>query len=146
MVNEPSDTTYSDELLASYLETYPLLDERGEAPYTWDGTTTPPSQLANDYWIPTYDLHAAAADIWAEKAGALVEKIDVSADGTNLKRSQLYAQAMHQVAYHNSRRAARTMTLVKWPKETTARYFPWIGNLPEEEPFPGVEPRPFHVD
>jgi len=146
MVAEPTDANYSDISICRYIETYPLFDERGEVPYTWDATTSPPHQDANEYWIPTYDLHAAAADIWAEKAALLIEKVDVSADGTDLKRSQMYAHAMFMVRYHSSRKAARTMTFHKWPKETTAKRFPWIGNLPEEEPYPDLEPRPYHVD
>lgn len=125
------DTTYIDSLLTTYIERYPHLDERGEYPYTYDGSTEPPTQEDNDSWIPTYDLHAAARDVWQEKAADLADKFDANSDGSSLKRSQLYEQAMKQARYHASRMMARTMTAHKWPKENSSGNFPWIGNLPE---------------
>lgn len=139
MTAEPTTATYSDDVLTAYIERYPLLDERGEQPYWWDGSTTPPSQTENASWIPTYDLHAAAADVWQEKAGALAARFDFKADGAEFSRSQAYDQALSQARYHASRRAAKTMTFVKWPKETRAKRFPWIGNLAEDDTYDGLE-------
>jgi hypothetical protein len=68
MVDEPDTTTYSTRSYKPTSKTYPMIDERGEVPYTWDTSTTPPTKDANDNWIATYDFNAAAADIWEEKA------------------------------------------------------------------------------
>jgi len=120
MVDEPKFTSsYDDTLIEGYIERYPCLDERGQAPYTWL-LTTPPTQEANASWIPTYDMHAAAADVWTEKAAALAGKFDLSADGANMQRSQLYAQAMNQARYHRSRRRIGTVKSYKWPSEETS--------------------------
>jgi hypothetical protein len=125
------DITYTDTVLGGYIEAYPLLDERGEQPYTWDSSTEPPTQDANDSWVATYDLNAAAADVWEERASALAANYDFSADGASFSRSQAYEQYMSRVRYHRSRRSAKTATLVKWPDERDNRYPAWIGNAPE---------------
>jgi hypothetical protein len=128
MVAEPTSATYSDLALTAYIETYPLLDERGQAPYTWDTATSPPTQDANDDWVPTYDLHAAAADVWEEKAGAETTSFDFGADGASYNRSQRYTQMMAQARYHRSRRSPKTGTLVKWPAEGTRWDPSWVAN------------------
>lgn len=131
MTNEPTATTYSDALLTTFIETYPLLDERGEDPYTWDTSTTPPSQDANEDWIATYDLHAAAADIWEEKAAVVAADFNFAADGQRFDRAQIVDQYMKQARYHRGHRSARTITLHKSPKEDGAYRQTWVGNLPE---------------
>ena len=133
LVAEPTTDTYDDTALAGYIEAWPLLDERGEMPYTWDASTTPPTQEANDAWIATYDLQAAAADVWEEKAAALADRFDYTADGAAVSLSQKYQQAMGRVRYHRSRRSPKSGTLVKWPKESDVDRLAWIGNLPEPE-------------
>lgn len=133
MVAEPTATTYSDGVITEYIEAYPLLDERGECPYTWDTSTEPPTQEANDTWISTYDLHAAAADIWDEKAALWADKYNFSADGGNYSRSNVYQQMMGKVRYHRARRATKTMTLVQWPEESNTGTMPWIANLMEPD-------------
>jgi hypothetical protein len=130
MVAEPTAATYSDALIQGFIETYPLLDERGEAPYTFS-SATPPAQVVNTAWIATYDLHAAAADIWSEKASNFAALYQFSADGGSYSRNQAYEQMMTSARYHASRRATKTMTAIKWPKETSADRFPWIANLAE---------------
>ena len=117
--NEPDDTTYDDDAIGVFIERYPLLDERGELPYTWDTTTQPPTQEDNDDWIDTYDLHAAAADIWQEKAAIVAVDFDFSADGGNYSRSQVVAQFERQARYHGARRRPGTITLHKSPKEAS---------------------------
>jgi hypothetical protein len=131
MVWEPTTNTYDDAAIQAAIEAYPLMDERGEAPYTWDETTPPPTKTANANWVATYDLHAAAADLWEEKAAVFAAQHDFSADGGNYSRSQVYQQMMAQVRHHRARRAAKTMTGVMWPRENSKT--PWIGNLPEED-------------
>jgi hypothetical protein len=126
-------TTYIDVVIAGYIEAYPLIDERGETPYTWS-SATPPVKVTNTEWVATYDLHSAAADIWEEKAANWADKYDFSADGGNYSRSKVYEQMMARVRYHRARRASKTMTLIKWPEETLrtgGNDFPWIGNLAE---------------
>lgn len=131
MVNEPTTATYADADITTYIEHYPLMDELGEAPYTWDTSTTPASQEANDAWVATYDLHAAAADIWDEKAALLAPNFDFSADGASYSRSLAYEQAMKQARYHRSRRSTKTATFQAWPKDSENPL--WIGNLPEPD-------------
>ena len=120
MVDEPTTATYSDATIQSYIEAHPCIDERGELPYSWDSSTQPPTQEANDDWIPTYDLAGAASNIWAEKAAILAADFDTSADGASLSRSQAYTQAMQQSRYWFARRKARTVTLYPVPRPVPA--------------------------
>jgi len=132
MVAEPTTDTYSDALITTFIERYPLMDERGEVPYTFDTSTEPPTQDANDEWIDTYDLHAAAADIWQEKAAALGCNFDFTADGGQFLRGQLPRFALAQARYHRSRRAPQTHTLWMYPEPGGADHS-WIANLAEAE-------------
>ena len=129
-----AETDYTDSQLETYIEAHPLLDELGEEPYTIDSSTTPPTQEANDAWIPTYDLNAAAADIWQERASVLAARFDFSADGGNYSRSQSYEQYMKQARYYNSRRSAHVCQSFQWPPENANATVPdWVGNLPEAD-------------
>jgi hypothetical protein len=116
MVNEPGTTTYSDALLTTFIETYPVMDETGTLPYYWNYLTTPPTKVANTDWIATYDLHAAAADIWEEKGGVASQDFDLNADGGNYTRSQVYEQYMKQARYHAARRRLGTTRLRPMPR------------------------------
>ena len=116
MVDEPTDTTYDDSSLSDYIEDYPLIDQLGNDPFEVDYTTTPPTISEIDHWIPTYDLHAAAVDIWVEKAAAVAEKYDFSADGGNYKQSQKYENYMKNARWHASRRAAKSATIEISPR------------------------------
>lgn len=110
LVDEPDDAApYNEERLAALIEAEARLDPRGEAPGVWDASTAPPTWVANAAWIPTYDLHAAAAAVWEEKAAVLAQDYDFSADGGDYSRSQAYRQAVQQAHYHRSRRMAQTM-------------------------------------
>jgi hypothetical protein len=110
MVGEPESTTYSDADLAACIERYPLIDYRGESPLVQLYSVPPAPMDPNPYWMPTYDLNAAAADIWAEKAAVLAQDFDFSADGAQYSRSQAYQQAMAQSRYYRGRRSPKTMT------------------------------------
>lgn len=116
MIAELSTATYSDETLITYIEKYPHLDEQGLEPYTLS-SDTPPEQVVNDDWIPTYDLHAAAADVWEEKAASVADRFDFRADGGDYSVSQKYEQAMMQARYHRSRRMPSTVRMMKSPAE-----------------------------
>lgn len=111
MVNETDEYgDYTDSDLEDYIERYPRMDERGQKPYTYDTSTSPPTEEENDDWVPTYDLNAAAADIWEEKAAALAADFDFSADGASYTRSQKYQQAKDMAAHYRRRRSATTVT------------------------------------
>jgi hypothetical protein len=128
MVNEPDATTYDDDALTEYIEAYPLIDERGEEPYTWDTSTQPPTKDNNEDWIPTYDLNAAAADIWDEKAATVAEDWDYEADGGRHKRSQVYQAYQERARYYRSRRSPLSVSEVQWPKESGSTQLDWIVN------------------
>lgn len=133
MVDEPTTTTYSDAALTDILEAYPLTDERGVDPYYYDTTTDPPTQVAVVGWYPGYDLHAAAADIWEEKAGALAEKYDWSDDfGKTNRYSQQYDQYRKQARQHMARRKASSGRLLASPTRNR-RGLSAVGNLAEED-------------
>lgn len=132
MVDEPGTDTYSDEDLETYIEKYPLMDERGEVPYTWDTSTSPPTQDENEDWIPTYDLHRAAADVWDEKAAGVAEDFDFQADGGNYARRQVWENYLGQARYHRARRKPSTFTAIMHPKPAGS-VREWIGNLAESE-------------
>lgn len=127
---EPTEATYSDELAGAIIMGFPIPDSNGYDP-------------SDDAWSETYDLYLAAAQIWTEKAAALLGgggTYDFSADGASFKRSQLYAQynqAAEMMRFQSRRlghnRGARSVT------QTAAGPFvasnqPWIGNLPESDP------------
>lgn len=91
MINEPQPAPYSDAILARYADRYPVLDLAG----LW------PDDIN---WTPTYDLHAAAADIWTEKAAVVASAYDFSADGGSYSRNQQYLSFAQQASYHRARR------------------------------------------
>jgi len=133
MVNELDDTTYDDDSLTGYIERYPLMDELGEEPYTWDTSTEPPTQDANDSWIATYDLNAAAADIWDEKVAKVAQDFNFSADGGRYDRAQVAEMFMKRARYYRGRRAIGVIAPLAWPSELDTDLYPWIGNLPESD-------------
>ncbi len=126
MTAEPLDTTYSDLLLATIIEGFPTLDENGEAPRIHAVDSARPvvytdymdvtDLIANQDWIATYDLNAAASAIWEEKAAAAAADFDFSADGGNYSRSQVYEQMMKQARFYGAKRKGGTITLQPVPK------------------------------
>lgn len=116
MVDEPTVDTYVDDDIQAAIERYPTIDDLGTDPYEVDYSTTPPTRSIRDDWIPTYDLHAAAAEIWEEKAALLAEDYDFKADGASYERSQAHEQAKKQARYHLSRRKAGTVKLHPQPQ------------------------------
>jgi hypothetical protein len=138
MVAEPATTTYSDVLIQGFIEKYPLLDERGQTPYYFDGST-PPAKVANTSWVATYDLNAAAADVWEEKAAAVSTQVNFSADGGNYSMSNQYEQYMKNARHYRSRRAPTSSRVLKWPHEysVVSTDMPWIENNPEPRDMDG---------
>jgi hypothetical protein len=104
-----------------------VIDERGELPYFFTADT-PPAHDPNESWIPTYDLYAAAADIWQQKAATVAADYQFSSDDQSFSRQQVFDQYMAQVRFCRSRSMTKTMTQL--PKEMDQQPV-WIGNLPE---------------
>ena len=98
MAAEPTTTTYTDAVLSTTIERYPVRDADGLAPTDTD-------------WTATYDLNAAASDVWSEKAAALATAFDFTADGGSFQRSQSAKQAQLMASYYRSRRYARSVVL-----------------------------------
>ncbi len=120
MVDESAEDTYADATLAAYIERYALADLAGHEPENRD-------------WTPTWDLHAAAADIWQEKAAVLGQDHDFSADGAQFYRSQAFQHAFRMIQYHRSRRNPRSRKVLVEPPVKAAVDAVWIGNLPEPD-------------
>lgn len=133
MVNEPTTETYSDDDIADAIERYPLLDERGEEPYTWDVSTSPPTQDWNEDWIPTYDLNAAAADLWGEKAAVVAQDYTFSADGGNYSRSDVLRQYQERERFYRARRRINTVKAIMSPSPGDAERPGWLINIAEED-------------
>jgi len=138
MVAEPTTTTYSDVLVTAIIESYPMMDELGTNPYYWTQVAGVPTKTTDPVWVATYDLNAAAAKIWTEKASALAAKFDFKADGGDYSRSQAYEHAKGQADFYAKKRSMTTVHLIKSPKESGAGNISsgsWIGNLPETDIF-----------
>lgn len=119
MVDEPTEDTYDDDTIDEYIEAYPVKDTLGTDPYEVDFTTEPPTLSERDVWIPTYDLHAAAVDIWEEKVAAVAEDFDFKADGGSYSRSQRAEAYNKKARFHGSRRKVKTMRLFVEPRKIT---------------------------
>jgi hypothetical protein len=126
MIAEPEETTYDDDALTEYIEACAVMDENGEDPTYLDHSTIPPTVTENEYWIPTYDLNAAAAEIWDEKAAAIQDQYDFTADGGSFHRSQSYEQACKMAAKYRSRSRIKSIETIKSPKEYTAYRSRWF--------------------
>jgi len=133
MVKEPTEDTYNDAALATYIEQYPVMDERGVDPYYYDTTTDPPTQVTTVGWYSSYDLHAAASDIWEEKASDVIECDDVTIEDTTYRKSERHDRYLEFARFHRSRRTASTVELLKSPNESRRRGAVWVGNLAEED-------------
>jgi hypothetical protein len=121
MVGEMTDSTYNDTDIATYLETWPLVDKNGLT-------------FENDSWEEAYDLHAAAAEIWDEKAAIYAPKHDFSADGANFSSSQMYAHALKQSKHH---RALQKAQVKRQPIITRTTYYPEYENpIFDEDEYP----------
>lgn len=103
MIAEPTASPYTDEILSETIELYPVMDADGFDP-------------TDDEWVATYDLHAAAAELWEAKAAGLADHYDFSADDARFNRSQAYTQYMRLAMYHRSRRRASSISLQPEPR------------------------------
>lgn len=106
MIGETSSSVYTDPVLQALADKYTLLDANGAEP-------------ADEGWVPTYDLNAIAADVWAEKATAVQRYYDFQADGARYSQSQLFESAMEQSRYFSARRKPVSRTTFKKPDENS---------------------------
>lgn len=58
----------------------------------------------DDGWEPTWALGVAAAEGWRWKAGRVADRVDFSADGTRLSRSQLVDHCLRMADVYGRRR------------------------------------------
>lgn len=117
------DTTWHYAVLAEYIERYPVADADGNEPNESD-------------WAASYDMHAAAADVWLERAALASQDFDFAADGGNYSRSQVYQQYMKNAGFHASRRNIDTIETKPWPTPRLSFRDSWQGNQPEPEVWP----------
>lgn len=58
-----------------------------------------------------YDMHAAAAEVWDDKASHYQASFDFATDNHEMKRSQLIQQAQAMATLHRRKRKARTISM-----------------------------------
>ena len=121
MVNEVNDSIYSNDDLAIYLYAYPLVDRNGRT-------------YENENWLESYDLHAAAADIWEEKAARVSTQHDFSADNSSFTANQMYENFMRQVKHHRANQKATVKRTMDFNRKT---YYPSYANPIFDEDEPG---------
>lgn len=70
--------------------------------------------LGSVYYLTgrSYDLNAAAADVWRAKAGQAAKVYDLSTDNHSLSRSQIMAQALQMADYYTSLAGPQVTTLL----------------------------------
>ena len=88
---EPTAEMFSDADLAAALERRPLDDGRGGC--AGGG----------------FDLYAAAADLWEQKAAVLAQDYDFAADGADYQRSQAHEHALNMARLFRARREPRSI-------------------------------------
>jgi hypothetical protein len=122
MTNELTTAVYDDSLMADYLEAWPLVDKNGLT-------------IENgESWIEAYDLHAAAADIWEEKAAKAYDKHDFSADGANYSADQIHANAQTQAKHHRAQQKAKVKRMT--PVRTSTYYPSYVNPIFDEDENP----------
>lgn len=104
MINEPTESLYNNETLVTYIETYPVIDSEGRV-------------STDEGWTAAYDLNAAAADLWEEKASLVQTYYNFSADGGKYDQDKLFETAMDKSRYHAARRKPSSKQSHKSPKE-----------------------------
>ena len=121
------DTTYTDAVLTAMIIAYPLVDINGFDWWVMDYSTIPPTRIANVNWTETYDLMAAAADVYQEKAATLATKFDFGADGATYTLSQQHQQALYMARFYRSRRSMTTVKQTVSPRPGNT----WLVNGPD---------------
>jgi hypothetical protein len=90
MVAATTAPTLDDDALDTLLTTAARVDRDGHTADT-------------DGWEPTYDLNAAAAEGWRWKAAAAAATVDVTTDGTHLRRAQVHEHCLKMAAHYTAR-------------------------------------------
>lgn len=91
----------------------------GTANYTADYLrgfiTFAANQMGTIYYLSgrSYDLNAAAADVWRMKAARYAVAYDLSTDNHSLKRSQMHAHAVKMADYYESLGGPSVATLFR---------------------------------
>lgn len=123
-VAESGTATWTDSALGSVIARYPLPDITGEWPYLTSGS-------ANTDWTGTYDLAAAASEVWETKSATVAGQFDFTADGATFHKSQVVEQYERQARKWNSRRAPGNHTMLVYPTQPVEQL--WIANLAEQD-------------
>jgi hypothetical protein len=114
MVAEADEATYSNGDLEERIKACKLPDRRGENPdylRVWP-LNSQPRYATNPDWIGTYDLHAAAAEIWAEKAAAIAAcSFDFRTDAGSYDKSQKYDNYIRMANWHKARRMIKPIRM-----------------------------------
>jgi len=126
LVAEPGSTTYSDIALAAVIESHAVSDASGRQPL-------------DASWSPTYDLYAAGAEVWEEKAAAAAGLCDVSVDGTTLSRSQVVRDYERQAAKCRARSRVTSTTMISHREEEVYEGLDALEALPGVPQLPGVQ-------
>ena len=109
LVAEPTDARgWTNSRLSAVIEGYPLPDGDGRRP-------------TDTAWSATYDLNAAAADIWDQKASSLAENHDTA----GAERSQVYQNAVRRAKHFRARRSPRLIEQTPYPYPASEG---WVGN------------------
>lgn len=69
--------------------------------YTWD----------SQQWVPSFDLPTAAAEAWAWKAGASVDRYRVVSDNTDLNRQQVHSHCLNMEKLYRRRSDGRVHSI-----------------------------------
>lgn len=94
---------WPNELLADYLNDSLVKDDAGREPGDVD-------------YVPTWDLHHAAALVWADKAAALAATaFDLQTDMTKANRSGQIDNAWRMARWHSTRAIPSIVSYPAWP-------------------------------
>lgn len=124
MIAESGSATYTDSALVSAIARYPLPDVTGEWPLLDSGSV-------NTDWTATYDLAAAAADVWEEKAMTKSENFAFTADGATFHKEQQFDHYRRNARRWRALRSVGSHEALVWPTQPSDSV--WIGNLAEED-------------
>lgn len=91
----------------------------GTALYTPDYVRGAVTFLANttgiDYYLygRSYDLNAAAADIWRHKAGQYAMAVNFSTDNHRIDRGEIIKNCLSMAAYYDGQTGGNTVTILR---------------------------------
>ena len=109
MVDEPDSTTYTVADLVCYLMRHAKKDIHGEMPMQ---AASAGGVELNDDWVTSFDLNAAAGDIWEEKAAVEAAGTDFVSGRSRHMLSQKHKNMMARARRFWSLRTARSFAVV----------------------------------